>query len=141
MAKIGGGDNAGQARNALLQSIQKGAKLKKVQTVDKSGPMIAGKVADAGSNSRSGSTSYSSSNNNHIASSHAVGSSRTIGRNSNNSSSRRNDEPISNGPKLGGLFDGMATMPRLKPVGSRWGQQTGKCVVFLCFFLSNLLRF
>lgn len=40
-APSGGGDN----RNALLGQIQKGAKLKKVQTVDKSGPIVAGKVA------------------------------------------------------------------------------------------------
>lgn len=36
-----GGDN----RNALLGQIQKGAKLRKVTTVDKSAPLIAGKVA------------------------------------------------------------------------------------------------
>lgn len=117
MAKIGGANNAGQARNALLQSIQMGTKLKKVQTVDKSGPIIAGKVADV-SNGRANST-----NNNHIASSHAIGSSRTIGR---SSGSRRNEEPISNGPKLGGIFEGMATMPRLKPVGNR-GQAGKSC--------------
>ena len=35
-----GGDN----RNALLSSIQKGAKLKKTVTVDKSGPLISGKT-------------------------------------------------------------------------------------------------
>jgi hypothetical protein len=37
----GGGDN----RNALLSQIQKGAKLKKTTTVDKSGPLVAGKIA------------------------------------------------------------------------------------------------
>jgi hypothetical protein len=37
----GGGD----MRNALLGQIQKGAKLKKVQTVDKSAPLVAGKIA------------------------------------------------------------------------------------------------
>lgn len=36
-----GGDN----RNALLGQIQKGAKLKKTVTVDKSGPIVAGRVA------------------------------------------------------------------------------------------------
>lgn len=40
-AALSGGDN----RNALLGQIQKGAKLKKVTTVDKSGPLIAGKVS------------------------------------------------------------------------------------------------
>lgn len=40
---------SGDPRNALLGQIQKGAKLKKVQTVDKSGPLIAGKaVGDSG---------------------------------------------------------------------------------------------
>lgn len=37
----GGGD----MRNALLGQIQKGAQLKKVKTVDKSAPMVAGRVA------------------------------------------------------------------------------------------------
>lgn len=37
----GGGDT----RNALLGQIQKGAQLKKVKTVDKSGPIGAGKIA------------------------------------------------------------------------------------------------
>lgn len=40
-ASSGGGD----PRNALLGQIQKGAKLKKTVTVDKSGPLVAGKVA------------------------------------------------------------------------------------------------
>jgi hypothetical protein len=38
----GGGD----MRNALLGQIQKGTKLKKTKTVDKSGPLIAGKISD-----------------------------------------------------------------------------------------------
>lgn len=34
---------SGQERNMLLQSIRQGTKLKKTVTVDKSGPLIAGK--------------------------------------------------------------------------------------------------
>jgi hypothetical protein len=40
-APSGGGD----MRGALLGQIQKGAKLKKTVTVDKSGPLVAGKIA------------------------------------------------------------------------------------------------
>lgn len=90
----GGGDG----RSALLQSIQKGAKLKSVVTIDKSGPLISGKVA---------------SNNGTSGSAGAGAPSRppppsSIGNNSN----------VTNGmPKLGGIFEGMSTMPKLKPVG------------------------
>lgn len=41
VASSGGGD----MRNALLGQIQKGAQLKKVKTVDKSGPVGVGKIA------------------------------------------------------------------------------------------------
>lgn len=37
--------SSGDPRNALLGQIQKGAQLKKVKTVDKSAPLVAGKVA------------------------------------------------------------------------------------------------
>lgn len=40
-----GGGNPGDMRGALLGQIQKGTKLKKVTTVDKSGPLVAGKVS------------------------------------------------------------------------------------------------
>lgn len=84
----GGADN----RSALLQSIQKGAKLKKTVTVDKSGPAISGKVASSSST--------------------ANRSPPSIGGASNNN--------VGNGmPKLGGIFEGMSTMPKLKPVGGR----------------------
>lgn len=48
IANLGGG-NPNDNRNALLSSIQKGTKLKKTVTVDKSGPMIAGKVSGSAS--------------------------------------------------------------------------------------------
>lgn len=99
---FGGGSNGGQVRNMLLADIAKGKKLKKTVTVDKSAPMISGKVANNSSNT-----------------SHVHSGSQTLSRKSNNSST-----VSMNGPKLGGIFGDMATMPRLKPVGSR---TTGKC--------------
>lgn len=48
-APSGGG---GDMRNALLGQIQKGAKLKKVQTVDKSTPTGVGKIAGEAAPSR-----------------------------------------------------------------------------------------
>uniref|UniRef100_A0A336MI93 CSON012699 protein n=1 Tax=Culicoides sonorensis TaxID=179676 RepID=A0A336MI93_CULSO len=101
---LGGGSNAGQARNQLLADITKGKKLKKTVTVDKSAPLISGKVANSSSNSTS----------------HAHSGSQTLSRQNNNSS----NVSMSNGPKLGGIFEGMATMPRLKPVGSRTGAKS-----------------
>lgn len=86
----------------LLADITKGKKLKKTVTVDKSAPIISGKVANSSTNT-----------------SHAHSGSQTLSRHSNNSSN-----VSMNGPKLGGIFGDMATMPRLKPVGNR---ATGKC--------------
>lgn len=83
-------------RNALLQSIQKGAKLKKTVTVDKSAPVIQGKVA-ASSVSAGGPVAPAS-----------AGSGDSNGA----------------GPKLGGIFGGLSSMPKLKPVGSRGAQST-----------------
>lgn len=40
------GSGGGDMKNALLGQIQKGTKLKKVTTVDKSGPLVAGRIAD-----------------------------------------------------------------------------------------------
>ncbi|XP_031640172.1 verprolin isoform X2 [Contarinia nasturtii] len=89
-------------RSALLLSIQKGAKLKKTTTVDKSGPLGVGRIADA---------------NNSTSSSNA----RT------NSSGAPTRPPPPNGssaqingtPKLKGIFEGLSSMPKLKPVGGR----------------------
>lgn len=91
--KSAGPDN----RSALLQSIQKGTKLKKTVTVDKSAPAIAGKVSSVAS-------AASSTTNNSNA------PPRPAAPNSNQS----NDAP-----KLGGIFGGLSSMPKLKPVASR----------------------
>lgn len=87
-------------RSALLQSIQKGTKLKKTVTNDKSAPVIAGKT----SNSNGTSTT------NNI--------SRSIKSNANSTGGGNNG--LSNdAPKLGGIFGGLSSMPKLKPVGGR----------------------
>lgn len=93
------GSGGGDTRSALLQSIQMGAKLKKTVTVDKSGPLLSGKVA---------------SNNNGLS-----------------SGAPSRPPPPSSGdgngmPKLGGIFGGMSTMPKLKPVGGRGELSLGK---------------
>lgn len=86
---------SGQERNLLLNSIRQGAKLKKTVTVDKSGPLIAGRVAGV-----------TSSNND---------SSRDV---VSNNTPRVNGGP----PGLGGLFAG--GMPKLKPTGLGIGSTT-----------------
>lgn len=85
--------SGGDPRNALLQSIQNGAKLKKVQTVDKSVPLIAGKVGGSVGPAAAPSAMKPSNG----------GGSVTNG----------------GGGKLGGIFEGLSGMPKLKPVGSR----------------------
>ncbi|XP_060527986.1 uncharacterized protein LOC132703010 isoform X2 [Cylas formicarius] len=84
-AKGGGVDD----RSALLKSIRQGTKLKKTHTVDKSAPLISGKVSNIGNNSNS-----------------SIGGSAP----SNNST-----PATSNGLPLGGLFAG--GMPKLRPTG------------------------
>lgn len=104
--KLGGGGGGGDNRNALLQSIQMGAKLKKVQTVDKSGPLIAGKVSGAGSGG-SAATSSSVSTGGVRRPTAAVANGAGVG------------SVGAGAPKLGGIFEGLSSMPKLKPVGSR----------------------
>lgn len=92
------GSGGGDTRSALLQSIQKGAKLKKTTTVDKSGPIGAGRIQDAGSNNNTRSNSGAP----------------TRPPPPNNGSAQMNGTP-----KLKGIFEGMPAMPKLKPVGGR----------------------
>lgn len=103
----GGPDN----RNALLQSIQMGAKLKKVQTVDKSGPLIAGKVG--------GSSTNSAGTNSSTSSSPSGGYRRPSAAASNGGGGAGFGAGGPGAPKLGGIFEGLSSMPKLKPVGSR----------------------
>lgn len=98
--KLGGVSKGGDPRNALLQSIQMGAKLKKVQTVDKSGPAIAGRVT--------GSSAPAKASNN-----------TNYGGSSGASATANGGSPAA--PKLGGIFGGMSAMPKLKPVGAGKG--------------------
>ncbi|XP_030746928.1 WAS/WASL-interacting protein family member 2-like isoform X2 [Sitophilus oryzae] len=85
-------------RGALLNSIRKGTKLKKTVTVDKSAPMISGKV---------NSVSNSNSNN--------------FGTNNSTSNTASSNQSTPNGLPLAGLFAG--GMPKLKPTG-RLGSST-----------------
>lgn len=99
LAPTGNGKAGGDNRNELLQSIQKGAKLKKTVTVDKSGPMLAGKVTNSTSPTSATSPVRSITNN---------GSGSGVGTAGSNGM-----------PKLGGIFEGLSSMPKLKPVGGR----------------------
>lgn len=99
-----GSNNGGDSRNALLMSIQKGAKLKKTVTNDKSGPAIAGKVAGSGS-----SNGGNSSSGERRAGGPGGGGGGGIGAGPTSNGS-------GGGPKLAGIFGGMSEMPKLKPV-------------------------
>ncbi|XP_060830591.1 uncharacterized protein LOC132914996 [Bombus pascuorum] len=86
---------ADQDRNLLLQSIRAGKTLKKTVTVDKSAPVVSGRVRGE---SGSSSSLYSKENSSNVA---------------NSGISTSNGGPIG----LGGLFS--TGIPKLKPVGSR----------------------
>lgn len=104
----GGSSGGGDPRNALLQSIQMGAKLKKTVTNDKSGPAIAGRVTGSGSSVNQSSSSHSNSNSNgeRRAAPGAPGSAGGGGQKQ----------------QLGGIFGGMSEMPKLKPVNRGGGE-------------------
>lgn len=102
-----GKSSGGDPRSALLQSIQKGAKLKKTTTVDKSGPIGAGRIADANAPNNI-------SNSGGSARSNGGGGAPTRPPPPNNSSAQLNGTP-----KLKGIFEGLSSMPKLKPVGGR----------------------
>lgn len=70
--------------------------MKKTTTVDKSVPLVAGKISDSNSNARINSGAP------------------TRPPPPNNGSAQMNGKP-----KLGGIFEGMSAMPKLKPVGGR----------------------
>lgn len=106
-AAVGNSKGGGDPRSALLQSIQKGAKLKKTVTVDKSAPALAGKIASNNNGTSGGAPSRPSAL-------PGSGSNATNGM-----------------PKLGGIFEGMSTMPKLKPVGGR-----GLC----CLELTKIIK-
>lgn len=97
----GGGGGGGDSRNALLLSIQKGAKLKKTVTVDKSGPAVAGRVAGSATNN----SNSSSSNGEQRRAGGGVPGGGSVAANGSGG-----------GPKLAGIFGGMSEMPKLKPV-------------------------
>lgn len=100
-ASAGGAD----PRSALLQSIQKGAKLKKTVTVDKSGPILAGKVSNA--------TAAPPSSTRSISNNAAAGAGAGAANGSNAAQTNNGMQ------KLGGIFEGMSSMPKLKPVLGR----------------------
>lgn len=111
-----GKSSGGDPRSALLQSIQKGAKLKKTTTVDKSGPIGAGRIADA--NAQNNHTSSGGS----VRSNGGGGGAPTRPPPPNNGSAQLNGTP-----KLKGIFEGLSSMPKLKPVGGRC-----KCIHLRC---------
>lgn len=108
--KLGGGGGGGaDPRSALLNSIQKGTKLRKTTTVDKSGPALSGRVCDGDA---------------------GAAPKRTLNNNNNSMSSNNNNNMGNGAPKLGGLFEGLSQMPKLKPVngvrGKFWNCETIK---------------
>lgn len=104
---IGKSSGGGDTRNALLQSIQKGTKLKKTTTVDKSGPVGAGRVADA------------NTSNNHSTARSNGGGGGSGGAPSRPPPPNNGSAQLNGTPKLKGIFEGMSAMPKLKPVGGR----------------------
>lgn len=109
--KLGASAGAGGAdpRSALLSSIQQGMKLRKTVTVDKSGPVGAGRIPNAGASNSNNSTANSGA------------PSRPPPPSSASSSAGGGAAPqhADGMPKLGGIFGELTRMPKLKPVGTR----------------------
>lgn len=128
LGSLGGGSGSGDTRNALLMSIQKGAKLKKTVTNDKSGPAIAGRVAGGAGGA------------NNVGSSTSSNGERRAGVPGGGGGVSGGGGSMANGggPKLAGIFGGMSEMPKLKPVN-----RSGECLCLLSMirsrFVSNFM--
>lgn len=105
-AGAGGAD----PRSALLGSIQQGIKLRKTVTVDKSGPLGAGRIANANN---------SSSNSNNTSNPGAPSRPPLPSSASPSSAGNVAQQQPDGMPKLGGIFGELTRMPKLKPVGTR----------------------